>query len=134
VGLQKGVHKKTVRDMQGPISFLRACQQARLPPNVFITMDTHATASGHIQFGGGVSQPLADTVKSILQHFLGREFFTETERSAALARSFENAPANEWYSTSPKERGGWRVLLLCTCGPAVRVNEHLAEMTTMVKE
>lgn len=108
------------------------------PPNMIIVLDTHSdTFSGHLQTAGGltgpaISVPLPDLVRT----YVGDEVLREMGFASDQARSYntiqEMSPGvAPWADITPKVRGGWRVMVMVSCGSSVRQPVHWDYITQL---
>ncbi|KAG2741504.1 hypothetical protein P692DRAFT_20750781 [Suillus brevipes Sb2] len=78
------------------------------------------------------------TVTEIVEAYLGKDFLKCMGESSDAARNDNSAPTTakttkQWCDLTAKTRGGWRVLLLVSCGPAIRVSHHFECVLKLVK-
>jgi hypothetical protein len=106
---------------------------SKVPANVFIVVDTHAdTLTGSLQWAGGVTAVRTAPMSELLAEFCGKAFLDKAKGSAVVAREFQPPENPGWYKDSPFFRGGWRGLLLATCGPAVRIHAGFDDLKRLV--
>ena len=132
---------------------MRKCAQhtqlsidSEVPANIFFALDTHSECNtGQLQYAGGATAPVFSEVRSLLETFCGPAFFgaLRAVAQAAVAKGqyprVENKtparmPDNPWYNAAPSFRGGWRGLLLSSCGPAVTHRDGFTNLMKLLQE
>lgn len=122
----------------GNIAFLDKYRNT-YPPNMIVVVDTHADSfSGFLQHEGGeTTTNKSATVEDILIAYLGTPLL---ERMCSISTSARNdnrvayvkKDTKPWSSAVCTVRGGWRILTLVTCGPAVKEVEHWQNIKGLV--
>ena len=108
--------------------------KSSLPANTIVVIDTHAdTLTGGLQWAGGTASVRTAPVSDILREFCGTAFFERTKAAAETARKARAPDKQEWYTAAPFHRGGWRGLVLATCGPAMRQCDGFNDLKTLVE-
>ena len=108
--------------------------KSSLPANTFVVIDTHAdTLTGGLQWAGGSAGVRTAPVSDILLEFCGADFFERTKAAAETARKAREPDKQEWYTAAPFRRGGWRGLVLTTCGPAMRQRDGFNDLKMLVE-
>lgn len=100
-------------------------------PNMIIVLDTHSdTFSGELQATGGLTGPSTTlTLPDLVRKYVGDPILEEMRKASASARSYTLIPeirpgVEPWADITPKVRGGWRVMVMVSCGSAVRSPAH----------
>ncbi|KAG2355384.1 hypothetical protein BDR07DRAFT_1381575 [Suillus spraguei] len=114
------------------VEFMKRNIKSGFPPNTFIVVDTHSDEyTGMLQHTGGHTGGTSTTIVEILTAYLG-------ETSSDMARSDKTEiktidGSKPWCDLSPRARGGWRGLLMVSCGPAIRVSHHFHAVRALVE-
>jgi hypothetical protein len=120
------------------VDFIKKSMSDGRPANVIIVLDTHSdTFSGQLQATGGltgVSTTL--TLPDLVRTYVGDTVLQEMTRASAKARSYnivhEVSPGVvPWADITPKVRGGWRVMVMVSCGSSVRQPVHWDYITQL---
>ena len=132
--------------MRRVVEHIQLSINSGVPANCFVVLDTHSdTHSGQLQYAGGASAPVFSHAHSLLQNFCGNAFLPAMQAAAKSAvangrhpRVEKSTPAsmphNPWYNAAPSFRGGWRGLLMSSCGPAVTQEEGFANLMNLLHE
>ena len=122
-----------LKRMDAACKFIDHSTASQVPANVFIVVDMHSdTLTGSLQWAGGVTAVRTAPMSELLAEFCGAAFLDKAKDSAAAARGFQPPENPGWYKDSPFFRGGWRGLLLATCGPAVRIQAGFDDLKSLV--
>ncbi|KAG1724057.1 uncharacterized protein EDB91DRAFT_1255428 [Suillus paluster] len=133
-----GAHVSQSRKLAEGVSFMKCNIEAGFPPNTFVIVDTHSDEySGMLQHTGGHTGGTNTTITEIVTAYLGEEFLKGTANTSLAARSDKTVVTTKtgqepWCKLTPNARGGRRVLMLVSCGPAIRVHHHFESMVELV--
>ncbi|KAG1805998.1 uncharacterized protein BJ212DRAFT_1303849 [Suillus subaureus] len=128
-------HASESRKLADSLEFMHGNTSHRFPPNTFIVVDTHSDEfTGMLQHTGGNNM----TITKIVEAYLGTEFLKCMGEASDAARSHHSILTTAksmklWCNLTTKARGGWRGLLLVSCGPAIRVSHHFESVLKLVK-
>jgi hypothetical protein len=122
------------------LEFIQEAEDRQCLPNMVMVIDTHTDSnSGLLQMGGGLTGKVrtGDT-EDLLRGYVGSEVMKRMRRISMKARSDKTkehlAGGKVKSSISSRVRGGWRVLILATCGPAVTKEDSLNYLLNLVRE
>ncbi|KAI9568141.1 hypothetical protein HD554DRAFT_2172539 [Boletus coccyginus] len=122
-----------LKEMEPVCKFIDRSTQSTVPANTFFVVDTHSdTLTGGLQWAGGVTAPKMAPASELLSEFCGKPVLGAMMKAAEASRRFVPPENPGWYKDSPLYRGGWRGLLLATCGPAVRVPSGFKDLRGFV--
>lgn len=136
--MKKGGEGVVIKHKDSHTDFIKKSISKCRPANLIIVLDTHSdTFSGQLQAAGGltgVSSTL--TLPDLLRSYVGIDVLQEMAKASAFARSYnrihEISPGVvPWADITPKGRGGWRVLVMVSCGSAVRQQVHWDYITQL---
>lgn len=115
--------------------FLDLSIKSNVPANTFVVLDTHSDSlTGGLQYAGGTTASQSAIASDVLDNFAGPSFLLKLRETAERARAPGfNTKSTGCYDTSPAYRGGWRGLLLSTCGPAMRVRNGFDDLLNLVR-
>jgi hypothetical protein len=137
--MRGSAHVSESRKLADGLKFMRSNINRGFPPNTFIIVDTHSDEfTGMLQHTGGHAGGTNTTITEIVEAYLGTDFLKCMGESSDAARSDDSALATAkmtkpWCDLTAKARGGWRGLLLVSCGPAIRVSHHFDCVLKLVK-
>jgi hypothetical protein len=137
----KGAESRTAKHTATHLDFIRKSIQEGRPTNLMIVLDTHSdTFSGQLQASGGLTGvsttlPLSDLVRS----YVGDDTLQEMVRASQVCRSYNFIPkispgVAPWADITPKVRGGWRVMVMVSCGSSVKIPTHWEYITHLFKK
>lgn len=133
LSLKANGQNAALKKMNLASKFIEHSMASKVPANTFIVVDTHAdTLTGSLQWAGGVTAVRTAAMSELLVEFCGKAFLAKVKESATAAREFQPPENPGWYKDSPFFRGGWRGLLLATCGPAVRIHAGFDDLKRLV--
>ena len=104
------------------------------PANLIIVLDTRSnTFSGQLQAAGGLT---GVTLPDLIRTYVGDDILQETLKASNYARCYSFVPEISpgiapWADITPKVRGGWRVMVMVTCGSVVRQPSHWKYITQL---
>ncbi|KAG1759530.1 hypothetical protein EV702DRAFT_1247393 [Suillus placidus] len=137
--MRGGAHVSESKKLAPGVEFINRNTKAGFPPNTFLVVDTHSDEyTGMLQHTGGHTGGTSTTITEILVAYLGQECLQAMQASSNLARSDKtvvktingNTP---WCELTPGVRGGWRGVLMVSCGPAIRVSHHFEAVKALVE-
>lgn len=127
----KGGQSVAAKHTEGHVNFIRNSLEEDLPPNTIIVLDTHSDSfNGQLQTTGGLTGVGTTlTLPDLLRSYVGDEALNEMRRASEVARQYNIVPRispelTPWADITPKARGGWRVMVMVSCGSAVRTPIH----------
>jgi hypothetical protein len=132
--------RKNAQVPQAKLSELLRFIENTETPNLFILLDTHADSfSGFLQHTASSSGSQSASVEEILQAFITddilKAMLTVSNKCRASITSLVTQNGEKpWTDVTPKARGGWRVLVLATCGPAMRQQSHFRVVQKVVSQ
>ena len=121
----------TARHEDVHIDFINKSMSEGCPCNLIIVLDTHSdTFSGQLQATGGLTS--AGTFLSLpdlVRGYVGEGTLRAMQEVSGFARGYnivhEVSPGvKPWADITPKVRGGWRVMVMVSCGSAVKAPMH----------
>ena len=119
--------------MEPATTFVKQSIKLGFLANAFIVVDTHSDGlTGHLQAAGGSTSPRHCAITQLLDEFIGRDFLLDVKQASQFARADSSARGQVWYRKDPYWRGGWRCVVMSTCGPAIRVEAHLEKAQLLV--
>ncbi|KAH0833794.1 hypothetical protein J3R83DRAFT_10941 [Lanmaoa asiatica] len=114
--------------------FIQDSIERGMPANTFVVVDTHAeTDTGRLQYGGGKTQPDFARTSEVIDGYCGEVMLKTMEAANLSAQQHSASEASHWFNDSVYFRGGWRVLLLATCGQTFRVENGLIDVKRLVE-
>lgn len=109
------------------------------PANLIIVLDTHSdTFSGQLQTTGGLTGVRTTlTLPNLVRGYIGEGTLQAMRQASAIARSYHSileisAGVRPWADITPKARGGWRVMVMFSCGSSVRIPMHWESITKLI--
>jgi hypothetical protein len=121
--------------------FIKKSLSEGRPPNLVIVLDTHSdTFSGQLQASGGlttagITMNLTDLVRGYVGDSTLQEMMTVSEVARSYKIIHEISPGIQpWADITPKVRGGWRVMVMVSCGSAVRIPMHWEYITHLFRK
>jgi hypothetical protein len=136
--MKKGAQGIVNKHRATHLDFIEKSMCEGRPANLVIVLDTHSdTFSGQLQATGGltgVSTTL--TLPDLVRTYVGDAILQEMRTASAVARSYNIIPqispgVAPWANITPKVRGGWRVMVMVSCGSSVRVPMHWEYITQL---
>ena len=127
-----------IKHKDSHLDFIRKSMHQGRPANLIIVLDTHSdTFTGQLQTTGGltgVSTTL--TLPDLVRGYVGDAILQEMIKVSGLARAYNFVPEispglRPWADITPKARGGWRVMVMVSCGSSVRVPVHWEFITQL---
>jgi hypothetical protein len=119
-------------------NFIRKFMNDGRPANIVIVLDTHSdTFSGQLQAAGGltgVSSTL--TLPDLVRTYVGNATLQEMGKASVQARTYNTIHEIRpgvvpWADITPKVRGGWRIMVMVSCGSSVRQPVHWDQITQL---
>jgi hypothetical protein len=108
------------------------------PANLIIVLDMHSdTFTGQLQATGGLTAVSTTlTLPDIVRTYVGEPLLQEMGKASAVARAYDviheiSPGVAPWADITPKVRGGWRVMVMLSCGSAVRQPVHWDYITQL---
>jgi hypothetical protein len=121
------------------LAFIDRTRKEGHPPNMVLVIDTHAICwSGLLQSTGGTGSTLKSVdLDDLLTIYVGKGVMDAMKGSAEHARCDPrveriNGRNGVVSSLLPKARGGLRVVILISCGPAVQSNDQFEGISRLV--
>jgi len=138
--MKKGNYIQEADKAQKAIRFMKQALDDGTPSSTIIVIDTHAdTFSGFLQQTGGSSSGTSVQIGDILTSYLPNEFFVCTEEASKISRQVHppvltGDEREPWSDMTISSRGGWRCLVVASCGPAMLTATHYPFLQRLVKE
>jgi hypothetical protein len=138
--MKKGGENVAGRNSQGHSDFIKKSIAEGRPANLIMVLDTHSdTFSGQLQTTGGLTGVGTSlTLPDLVRGYVGDRTLQEMMSASRVARSYpvlEISPGVEpWADITPRARGGWRVMVMMSCGSAVRIPMHWEYLTQLLKK
>jgi hypothetical protein len=138
--MKKGGEGITLKHRVPHTDFIMTSMREGRPANLVIVLDTHSdTFSGQLQATGGltgVSTTL--TLPDLIKTYVGDAVLQGMGEASRASRSYnlvhEISPGVvPWADITPKVRGGWRVMVMVSCGSAVRQQVHWDYITQLFR-
>ena len=139
--MMKGALGRVSKNTNTQLDFIRRSTNEGRPSNLIIVLDTHSdTFTGQLQVSGGltgVSTTL--TLPDLVKGYVGVDTLEEMASASEAARNsslvLEVSPGvTPWGNITPKVRGGWRVLIMVSCGSAVKIPMHWEYITHLFQK
>ena len=139
--MMKGALGRVSKNTNTQLDFIRRSTNEGRPSNLIIVLDTHSdTFTGQLQVAGGltgVSTTL--TLPDLVKGYVGVETLEEMASASEAAQSsslvLEVSPeVTPWGNITPKVRGGWTVLIMVSCGSAVKIPMHWEYITHLFEK
>ena len=138
--MKKGAEGTVAKHRDGHSNFIKKSIRESRPPNLVIVLDTHSdTFSGQLQATGGLTGVSTTmTLPDLIKTYVGEGILQEMVEAWKLARSYniihEVSPGlAPWADITPKVRGGWRVMIMVSCGSAVKQPNHWEYITQLLR-
>ncbi|KAG1820766.1 hypothetical protein EV424DRAFT_1347028 [Suillus variegatus] len=134
-----GAHLSKLKKLAPGIDFISHNIEAGSPPNVFLIMDIHSDKfSDMLQHTRGHMSGTSTSLTKILTVYLGEEFLRVMQQSSRIARSdkkvMKTINGNKpWCNLTACAQGGWRGVIMVSCGPAIRVSHHFKAVKVLVE-
>jgi hypothetical protein len=139
--MRKGGESLTMRHKDQHIDFINKSMCDSRPCNLIVVLDTHSdTFSGQLQATGGLTGvgtflSLPDLVRG----YVGDGTLREMQKASEFARGYEvvheiSPGVTPWADITPKVRGGWRVMVMVSCGSSVRAPMHWEYISQLFTE
>jgi len=129
--MMKGKGLLAERHKDQHVDFINKSMQEGRPCNLIIVLDTHSdTFSGQLQATGGLtSAGTFLTLPDLVLGYVGNGTLDEMQKASKISRGYnmvhEISPGvTPWANITPKARGGWRVMVMVSCGSSVRIPSH----------
>jgi hypothetical protein len=139
--MKKGGHGIVARHRDSHSKFIKKSLDEGRPANLVIVLDTHSdTFSGHLQATGGLTGPSTTlTLPDLVRSYVGDAVLQAMEEASAIARSYRLVPeispgVAPWADITPKARGGWRVMVMVSCGSSVKTAAHWEYITHLFRK
>ena len=132
--LKKSGQPAAQREMAEGRKFIQQSIACSVPTNTFVVIDTHTeTETGNLQYGGGETRPEFAPASEVIRGYCGEALYKTMHTASVLAQQEKASETSHWFKDSIRCRGGWRVLLLATCGQAVRTENSLIDLKRLVQ-
>jgi hypothetical protein len=138
VDMKKGGGNLILKHSYDHINFIRKSISDGRPANLIVVLDTHSdTFTGQLQTTGGLTGVGTNlSLPDLVRSYVGDAALQEMRHASAVARSYpsclEMSPGvAPWADITPKARGGWRVMVMVSCGSAVRIPVHWDYITQL---
>jgi hypothetical protein len=139
--MMKGAEGKVVKHRDSHTTFLNNSIHSGRPANLIVVLDTHSDSfSGHLQTAGGLTGVSTSlTLPDLVRTYVGDTILQEMGKASQLSRSYnfvhEISPGvAPWADITPKARGGWRVMVMVSCGSAVKQQSHWEYITQLFQQ
>jgi hypothetical protein len=136
--MKKGGEGVELKHRDRHMGFIHKSMTQGRPANLVIVLDTHSdTFSGQLQATGGLTGASTTlTLTDLLRTYVGDAVFKAMADASATARAYALVPEISpgvvpWADITPKVRGGWRVMVMVSCGSAVAQQIHWDYMTQL---
>jgi hypothetical protein len=134
--MMKGAEGRVTKHADMHLDFIKNSIFLGRPANLVIVLDTHSdTFSGQLQATGGLTgNSTTLTLPDLVRSYVGDDTLQEMVNASRLARTYNFIPeispgVAPWADITPKARGGWRVMIMVSCGSAVRIPMHWEYIT-----
>ena len=131
VDMKKGGANLIVKNSHQHVNFVKKSIADGRPANLIVVLDTHSdTFTGQLQTTGGLTGVGSNlTLPDLVRSYVGDAILQEMMHASGVARSYhsflEISPGvAPWADITPKARGGWRVMVMVSCGSSVRIPMH----------
>jgi hypothetical protein len=138
--MMKGAEGTVVKHRDTHTSFIKKSIDEERPPNLIMVLDTHSDSfSGQLQATGGLTGTSTTlTLPTLMRMYVGDKILDEMREASRISRSYsfvhEITPGlAPWADITPKVRGGWRVMVMVSCGSAVRQPNHWEYITQLFR-
>jgi hypothetical protein len=122
----------------GHTNFVKNSIDEGRPANLIIVVDANSdTFSGQLEATGGLTgENTTLTLPDLVENYVGESILQETLKASTYARAYstvhEISPGHApWADITPRVRGGWRVMVMVSCGSAVRQRNHWKYITEL---
>lgn len=139
--MKKGCEGVVRKHQDSTLDFIKKSLDGGRPPNLIIVLDTHCdTFSGQLQVAGGLTgQSSTRTLPDLVRTYVGDATLQQMAHVSAIARSYNTIPEispGVWPAAdiTPKARGGWRVMVMVSCGSSVRTQMHWEYITQLFSQ
>ena len=139
--MMKGALGRVSKNTNTQLDFIRKSTNEGRPSNLIIILDTHSnTFTGQLQVAGGLTgESTTLTLPHLVKSYVVVETLQEMASASQAARSsslvLEVSPGvTPWGNITPKVRGGWRVLIMVSCGSSVKIPMHWEYITQLFKK
>jgi hypothetical protein len=123
------------------VDFIQKSMNQGRPANLIMVLDTHSdTFTGQLQTTGGLTGVGTNlTLPDLVRGYVGDDTLHKMMNASAAARSYnpflEISPGvAPWATITPKARGGWRVMVMVSCGSSVRIPMHWEYITQLLTQ
>lgn len=137
--MKKGAETYETKKLGQHIDFIKEAIAAHKPPNMIVVMDTHSDSlTGYLQHQGGSTGAQSTSVGQIVDLYVTSPLLVAMQGASGIARSTSGDAKtpngkSPWAGMTAKSRGGWRGLIMVTCGPAIRSPVHFESVRSLVK-
>lgn len=139
--MRKGGEASTGRNEEKHIDFIDRSMSGGCPCNLIVVLDTHSdTFSGQLQTTGGLTTTGTFlTLPDLVKGYVGEGTLLAMKKASELARGYntvhEISPGvKPWADITPKARGGWRIMVMESCGSSVRAPMHWEYISQLLKK
>ncbi|KAK2464058.1 hypothetical protein APHAL10511_003928 [Amanita phalloides] len=133
--MKKG-EKPQSKKFQKQVEFIERHHEAGHTSNLIVVLDTHSDSfSGMLTAGNRLQW----TIEQVANNYVGTTVLECMRDVSIVAREdeleLEVLPGvKPWVGMARKERGGWRVLIMVSCGAAVREPLHWSFIVNLLNE
>jgi hypothetical protein len=139
--VKKGGENVALKHQQAHSNFINQSVQEGRPANLVMVLDTHSDAfTGQLQAAGGsTGVTISLTLPDLVRGYVGDGTLQDMMNASGVARSHsfpvEISPGvAPWADITPKARGGWRVMVMVSCGSAVKIPAHWEYLTQLLRK
>lgn len=140
INMMKGAEGTVVKNWDTHSSFIKKSIDEGRPANLIMVLDTHSdTFSGQLQATGGLTGASTSlTLPALINMYVGDRILGDMCEASKIARSYNfiheiSLGFSPWADITPRVRGGWRVMVMVSCGSAVRQPNHWDYITQLFK-
>jgi len=139
VRIIKGAVKGSLKAFTVPIAFVHESLHHGNPPNLLAMVNTHADGFRSILQPSGGCPGESTNAGELIRTVIGMELLELMCGASQLAR-IPVLPlslplgGSAWCDISLSTQGGWRGLILASCGPAILSKHHFPQVVKLVKE
>jgi hypothetical protein len=132
---------QTAKGSTACMQFLTRMSNKAMPPNLVVVLDTHADGwSGFLQHAG-ITNPKVASIREVLDAHIPRGVLAHMKEASNNARSDKKIESlcelwlrEPWAPIGSRVRGGWRILVVASCGTSVKQPVHWMELCALVDQ
>ena len=136
--MRKGAESYVTKYSNPHQDFIKKAMGNGQPANVIVVLDTHSdTFSGQLQATGGLTGVKTSlTLPDLLRTYVRDVLLQEMAKASVQARSYNTIPEIRpgvlpWADITPKVCGGWRIMVMVSCGSSVTQPIHWDYITQL---